>query len=129
MSNVPKELKYTESHEWIGVEVDGSVRIGITDHAQEALGDVVCVDEMPVVGDSINLGDSCAVVESVKAASDIYAPVTGEVIAVNEDLGDDAGVINIDPYGDGWLLQVKLSDVSELDALLDAGTYQDSLDD
>ena len=128
MSNVPQELKYTESHEWIGVEADGSVRIGISDHAQQALGDLVFV-ELPGVGDNINRGDSCAVVESVKAASDIYAPVTGQVIAVNEDLEDDPGAINTDPYGDGWLFQVNLSDVSELDAMQDAQTYEQSLDD
>ena len=128
MSDVPQELKYTESHEWIGVEADGSVRIGISDHAQQALGDLVFV-ELPAVGGSIDRGDSCAVVESVKAASDIYAPVTGEVIAVNENLEDDPGAINTDPYGDGWLFQIMLSDVSELDALLDAQTYQESLDD
>jgi glycine cleavage system H protein len=128
MSHVPQELKYTESHEWIGVEADGSVRIGVSDHAQEALGDLVFV-ELPAVGDTINLGDSCAVVESVKAASDIYAPVSGEVIAVNEDLEDDPGAINTDPYGDGWLFQVSLSEVAELDNLLDAATYEESLEE
>jgi len=128
MSNVPQELKYTESHEWIGVEADGSVRIGISDHAQEALGDLVFV-ELPPVGDRIERGDSCAVVESVKAASDIYAPVSGEVVAVNEDLEDDPGAINSDPYGDGWLFQVSLDDVSELDSLLDPAAYLESLDD
>jgi glycine cleavage system H protein len=128
MSNVPSELKYTESHEWIGVEADGTVRIGISDHAQEALGDLVFV-ELPAVGDVIDQGDSCAVVESVKAASDIYAPVTGEVVAVNEDLEDDPGAINSDPYGDGWLFQVSLADAAELDGLLDAETYEQTLDD
>lgn len=128
MSSVPQELKYTESHEWIGVEADGSVRIGISDHAQEALGDLVFV-ELPVVGDTIDQGDPCAVVESVKAASDIYAPVTGEVIAVNEDLEDDPGAINSDPYGDGWLFQVSLGDAEELGALLDAEAYERSLQD
>jgi len=128
MSNVPQELKYTESHEWISVEVDGSVRVGISDHAQEALGDLVFV-ELPAVGESINRGDACAVVESVKAASDIYSPVSGEVIAVNEDLEDEPGVINSDPFGDGWLFEIRLGDVSELGSLLDAKAYEDSLED
>ena len=128
MSNVPQELKYTESHEWISVEVDGSVRVGISDHAQEALGDLVFV-ELPAVGESINRGDACAVVESVKAASDIYSPVTGEVIAVNEDLEDDPGVINSDPFGDGWLFEIRLGDVSELGNLLEAKAYEASLED
>ena len=128
MSNIPQELKFTESHEWISVDADGSVRIGISDHAQEALGDLVFV-ELPGPGDTVNQGESCAVVESVKAASDIYSPVTGEVIAVNEDLEDDPGSINTDPYGDGWLFQVQLSEVEELDGLLNAEAYEQSLDD
>ena len=127
MSNVPQELKYTESHEWISIQADGSVRIGISDHAQEALGDLVFV-ELPAVGESIDRGDACAVVESVKAASDIYSPVTGEVIAVNEDLEDDPGSINSDPFGDGWLFIVSLADAAELDALLDAAAYEASLE-
>lgn len=128
MSNVPEDLKYTESHEWVSVEADGSVRIGISDHAQEALGDLVFV-ELPAVGDSLDQGDSCAVVESVKAASDIYSPVTGEVLAVNEALEDDPGIVNADPYGDGWLFQVSLDDVGELEGLMDAEAYEESLED
>jgi glycine cleavage system H protein len=128
MSSIPAELKYTQSHEWIGVEADGSVRIGITDHAQEELGDLVFV-ELPELGETINLGDPCAVVESVKAASDIYAPLTGEIIAVNEDLDDNPGAINSDPYGDGWLFQISLSDVEELDGLLAPDAYEESLED
>ncbi len=128
MSDVPQELKYTESHEWISIQADGSVRIGISDHAQEALGDLVFV-ELPQAGESINRGDACAVVESVKAASDIYSPVTGEVIEVNEDLEDDPGAINSDPFGDGWLFVVSLADAAELDALLDAAAYEASLED
>ena len=128
MRKVPQELKYTESHEWISIEADGSVRIGISDHAQEALGDLVFV-ELPAVGDSIDRGNACAVVESVKAASDIYAPVSGEVIAVNENLEDDPGAINSDPFGDGWLFAVSLSDVFELDALMDAKAYGASLEE
>ncbi len=127
MSSVPEELKYTESHEWIGIEADGSVKIGISDHAQEALGDLVFV-ELPAVGENVDQGEACAVVESVKAASDIYSPVTGEVIAVNEDLEDDPGAINADPYGDGWLFQVQLDDVAELDRLQSPDTYKASLE-
>lgn len=128
MSNIPSHLKYTESHEWVGAEEDGSARIGISDHAQEALGDLVYV-ELPTVGDELGQGDPCAVVESVKAASDIYAPVSGTVIAVNEDLDDDPAIINTDPYDDGWLFQLKLSDSSELDGLKDAETYAGLLED
>ena len=128
MSNIPSELRYTESHEWASQEADGSIRIGISDHAQEALGDLVFV-ELPAVGDTIDQGDSCAVVESVKAASDIYAPLTGEVTAVNEDLEDDPGLINTDPYGDGWLFAITPSDTEELEGMLDAEGYKDSLDD
>jgi len=128
MSQVPEDLRYTESHEWISVEDDGSVRIGISDHAQEALGDLVFV-ELPAVGDTVDQGEPCAVVESVKAASDIYSPVSGEVIAINEDLEDEPGIINNDPYGDGWMFQVSLRDESELDSLLDAEAYEESLEE
>ena len=128
MSNIPEDLKYTQSHEWVSREANGNVRIGITDHAQEALGDLVFV-ELPAVGDETDQGDSVAVVESVKAASDIYAPVTGEVVAINEVLEDDPGLINNDPYGDGWLYEVALSDETELDGLLDAAAYEGTLDD
>ncbi|NIP17684.1 MAG: glycine cleavage system protein GcvH [Xanthomonadales bacterium] len=128
MSNVPQELKYTQTHEWISTEPDGTMRIGVTDHAQEALGDLVFV-ELPAVGDEIDQGDSCAVVESVKAASDIYTPITGEVVAVNEALEDDPGIINGDPYGDGWLFALAPSDASEADDLLDAEAYKESLDE
>jgi glycine cleavage system H protein len=128
MSNVPQELKYTQSHEWVSFESDGTVRIGITDHAQEALGDLVFV-ELPAVGDQIDQGDSCAVVESVKAASDIYSPITGEVVAVNEDLEDDPGIINNDPYGDGWLFALEPSDEAEAENLLDAAAYGESLEE
>ena len=128
MSNVPDDLRYTHSHEWVMVEEDGSIRIGITDHAQSLLGDLVFV-ELPSPGDQVDQGDSCAVVESVKAASDIYAPISGEVIAVNEDLDNDPGIINNDPYGDGWLFTLNPGDESELDGLLDAEAYAESLDD
>ena len=128
MSSVPTDLKYTESHEWISVEADGTARIGITDHAQEQLGDLVFV-ELPAQGDHLDQGDSCAVVESVKAASDIYAPITGEVVAVNESLEDDPGSVNSDPYGDGWLFAINLEDVGELEGLMDAEAYEESLDE
>ncbi|HSM69482.1 MAG TPA: glycine cleavage system protein GcvH [Xanthomonadales bacterium] len=128
MSNIPEELKYTESHEWVSLEADGSARIGITDHAQEALGDLVFV-ELPAVGDNIDQGDACAVVESVKAASDIYSPLTGEVLEVNDALEDDPGIVNADPYGDGWLYSVSLADAGELEDLMDAEAYAESLEE
>lgn len=128
MSNIPAELKYTHSHEWVSVEVDGSMRVGISDHAQEALGDLVFI-ELPAEGDQLEQGDACAVVESVKAASDIYSPITGVVVAVNEDLVDDPGIVNSDPYGDGWLFAVNPSDESELDGLLDAEAYGETLEE
>ena len=128
MSNIPSHLQYTESHEWISTEDNGNTRIGISDHAQEALGDLVFV-ELPVVGDEISQGDPCAVVESVKAASDIYAPVSGKVVAVNEDLDADPALINADPYGDGWLFELELLDSEELEGLKDAETYEASLED
>ena len=126
MSDIPSHLQYTESHEWVSTEEDGSARIGISDHAQEALGDLVFV-ELPAVGDEISQGDPCAVVESVKAASDIYAPVSGTVIAINEDLETEPALINADPYGDGWLFELELIDTEELDGLKDAEAYELSL--
>ena len=128
MSNIPSHLKYTESHEWVSVEDNGNSRIGVSDHAQEALGDLVFV-ELPAVGDEISQGDPCAVVESVKAASDIYAPVSGLVIAVNEDLDAEPALINSDPYGDGWLFELELTDSEELDGLKDAEAYEETLED
>ena len=122
MSNIPAELKYVSSHEWIRVEGEGVVTIGITDHAQDQLGDVVFV-ELPEVGSSFALSDDMGVVESVKAASDLYAPLSGEVIEVNEELEDSPEQVNSDPYGDGWFVKLKLDDESELDALLDAAAY------
>ena len=128
MSNIPTHLMYTESHEWVSDEGDGNARIGITDHAQEALGDLVFV-ELPVVGDEISQGDPCAVVESVKAASDIYAPVSGKVIAINEDLDTDPALINADAYGDGWLFELELIDDEELDGLKDSEAYEELLEE
>lgn len=122
MSNVPTELKYAKSHEWAKDEGDGTLTVGITDHAQEQLGDLVFVD-LPEAGDSVEAGSDCAVVESVKAASDIYSPVSGEIVAVNAALAESPEMVNEAPYGDGWLFKVKMSDVSELDNLLDASAY------
>ncbi|WP_299182180.1 glycine cleavage system protein GcvH [uncultured Neptuniibacter sp.] len=124
MSNIPSELKYVASHEWIRVEGDGTVTIGVTDHAQDLLGDVVFV-ELPEVGAEVATGDDAGVVESVKAASDVYAPLSGEVVAVNEELEDSPELVNSDPYGDGWFFKLKLSDNSELDGLLSGEDYND----
>lgn len=122
MSNTPTDLRYTKSHEWVRDEGDGSATIGITDHAQEMLGDLVFVD-LPDVGDAVEAGAECAVVESVKAASDIYSPLSGEVVAVNEALDDAPETINEDAFGEGWIYRLKLSDAAELDGLLDAAGY------
>ena len=127
MSNIPAELKYATTHEWVRNEGDGIVTVGITEHAQDLLGDMVFV-ELPEVGETVDAGDDVAVAESVKAASDSYAPVTGEIVEVNEALEDSPELVNSDPYGDGWMFKVKLSDTSELDALLDAEGYQNVID-
>ena len=126
MSNPPAELKYASSHEWVRREADGSVTIGITDHAQNALGDLVFV-EVPKVGRKLAARESCAVVESVKAASDVYAPVAGEVIAANPALADAPETLNTDPYGAGWMWKMKPDNAAELDALLDAAGYAKSV--
>ncbi|MEW5288492.1 glycine cleavage system protein GcvH [Erwinia papayae] len=128
MSNVPGELKYRDSHEWVRKEADGTYTVGITEHAQELLGDMVFVD-LPDVGSSWNQGDDCAVAESVKAASDIYAPISGEVVAVNDALDGEPERVNSAPYEDGWLFRIKASDESELDSLLDAEAYKASIDE
>ena len=122
MSEIPSDLRYRESHEWARDTGDGSAVIGISDHAQEALGDMVFV-ELPEPGMSYEQGEACAVVESVKAASDIYAPVSGEVIEANGQLEDTPELVNTDPYGEGWLFRIQLSEPSELDGLLDADAY------
>jgi glycine cleavage system H protein len=119
--NNPADLKYTESHEWVRTEADGSLAVGITDFAQDALGDVVFV-ELPKIGQSVTAGKECAVVESVKAASDIYAPVGGEVVAINEALADAPEQINADAFG-AWLFKLKPANLGELDRLLDAAAY------
>lgn len=128
MSEIPSDLRYTESHEWVRAEDDGTLQVGITDHAQEQLGDLVFV-ELPEVGDEVKAGDACAVVESVKAASDVYSPVSGEVTAVNESLADNPELVNQDAFGDGWLFAVKPEDEGELESLLDAEAYGDTLED
>lgn len=128
MSNTPIELKYASSHEWARLEDDGTVTVGISDHAQAALGDVVFV-ESPEVGSSLAAGDEAGVVESVKAASDIYSPVGGEVVAVNEVLEDAPETINADPYHDGWFFKIMPTDVNELENLLDAGAYIQQCED
>ncbi|RDU98441.1 glycine cleavage system protein GcvH [Trinickia dinghuensis] len=122
MSNVPADLKYTEEHEWVRTEADGTVSVGITDHAQETLGDIVFL-ELPAVGKTIAAGDSIGVVESVKAASDIYSPVSGEVVAINEELVDTPDAVNQDAYA-SWLFKVKLADTASVDKLLDAAGYE-----
>ena len=122
MSNIPAELRFAESHEWARLEADGTVTVGISDHAQEALGDVVFV-ELTEVGKVFAAEDQAGVVESVKAASDIYSPISGEVIAVNEELGGSPELLNSDPYG-AWIFKLKPSDKAELDKLLDAGAYK-----
>ncbi|MDY4303370.1 glycine cleavage system protein GcvH [Pseudomonas salmasensis] len=122
MSNIPADLRFAESHEWARLEADGTVTVGISDHAQEALGDVVFI-ELPEVGKVFAAQDQAGVVESVKAASDIYSPIAGEVIAVNEELGGDPERLNSDPYG-AWIFKLKPSDKAELDKLLDANGYK-----
>ena len=121
MSNIPADLRYAASHEWVRLEADGTVTVGISDHAQEALGDVVFV-ELPEVGSSLNAGQEAGVVESVKAASDIYAPIAGEVIAVNQVLTDSPEQVNSDPYG-SWFFKLQPSNAADIDALLDADAY------
>jgi glycine cleavage system H protein len=131
MSDLPGDLLYTKDHEWLRREGDGSVTIGITDHAQSALGDLVYV-ELPEVGQDVAEGGDMAVVESVKAASDVYAPIGGNIAAVNDELADDPEKINSDPYGDGWIVRVQPSDGIDEGALMSPDDYQqfvDELDD
>lgn len=122
MSHTPPELKYASSHEWARLEADGSVTVGISDHAQNALGDVVFV-ELPEPGTQLAAGDEAGVVESVKAASDIYAPVGGEVLEINEALEDAPETVNAEPYTDGWFFRLKVEDPGELEKLLSAEDY------
>lgn len=123
MSKTPDTLKYTKSHEWVRRESDGTLTVGITDHAQDLMGDLVYV-ELPETGRSLAAGTECAVVESVKAASDVYAPVSGEVTETNATLGDTPETINKDPYGAGWMFKIRPSNPAEVDGLLDAQTYE-----
>ena len=125
--DVPEELKYSEEHEWVLVEEDIAL-VGITDFAQEQLGEIIFL-ELPEVGEHLQAGKPFGVVESTKAVSDIYAPVSGEVIEVNDDLPDSPDIINTSPYEDGWLVKVKLLDPSELDDLLDAGAYEEMIEE
>lgn len=127
-STIPAELKYTSSHEWVLAEGEGIYSVGITEHAQELLGDMVFID-LPDVGTQVALGDDCAVAESVKAASDIYAPLSGEIVAVNETLEAEPELVNSAPYAEGWLFRIKASDESELNELLDASGYQALLEE
>jgi glycine cleavage system H protein len=122
MSEIPSDLLYRESHEWVRSDDDGTATVGISDHAQAQLGDMVFI-ELPEPGMSYEQGDACAVVESVKAASDIYAPLTGEIIEANSALEDSPELVNSDPYGDGWLFRMQLANPSELDGLLTPEAY------
>ena len=128
MSEIPGDLKFLKSHEWARVEGDGKVTIGISDHAQGLLGDLVYV-ELPTVGDRVEAGNACAVVESVKAASDVYSPVTGKVVDVNAALSDKPETINEDAYGDGWIFVVEAEEPEQLNELLDPDAYAELLED
>lgn len=128
MSNVPAELSYTSEHEWVSaLTAEGTVRVGITDHAQDALGDVVYVD-LPSVGDSVAAEDSFSEIESTKSVSDLFAPVAGEIVAVNEGLEDDPALVNSDPYGEGWIIEIRPENADDLANLLDAEAYKAELD-
>jgi len=126
MSNVPADLRFLKSHEWARLEADGTITVGISDHAQQALGDLVFV-EAPETGRRVAAGEACAVVESVKAASDVYSPVSGEVVAGNADLGGQPELINQDPYGTGWIMRIRPDDKAQFAALLDAKAYEAAL--
>ncbi|MCK7549789.1 glycine cleavage system protein GcvH [Marinobacter koreensis] len=122
MSEIPSDLKYIETHQWVRVADDGTATVGITDFAQEQLGDVVYIG-VPDLGVTVNGGEEAGVAESVKSASDVFSPVTGEVIAINDALEDEPELVNEDPYGEGWMFRVRLSDAGELDGLMDATSY------
>ncbi|OEY66608.1 glycine cleavage system protein GcvH [Marinobacter sp. X15-166B] len=126
MSDIPADLKYLETHQWARIEGDGTATVGITDFAQEQLGDVVYIG-LPEEGDSVRGGEEAGVAESVKSASDVFSPVSGEVVAINEVLEEEPEKVNEDPYGEGWLFRVKLSDEGELDSLLDDAAYAELL--
>ena len=122
MSNIPVELKYSKTHEWARMNDDGSVTVGISDSAQDQLGDMVFI-EVPEVGQSVDAGEACAVVESVKAASDVYSPVAGEILEVNESLADSPETVNQDAYGEGWLFRVQPGSAGGLDSMMDSDSY------
>ncbi len=124
MSNIPDDLKYASTHEWISVNEEGLVTVGISDHAQEALGDIVFV-ELPEAGASVNSKEEVAVVESVKAASDIYSPLTGEVVEINESLLDSPETVNASPYELGWFFKIRMKNEAELDDLMNSETYSE----
>lgn len=126
MSNTPEDLRYAASHEWVRVEEDGTVTVGISDHAQELLGDIVYVD-LPEVGDTFGAEDEASEVESVKAASEVYAPIAGEIIAINELLADAPETVNGDAYGDGWFFKMKPNDIADVEKLMSASDYKASL--
>ena len=126
MSNIPADLKYVASHEWLRQEEDGTITVGITHHAQDLLGDIVYV-ELPEVGEHVDVDAEIAVVESVKAASDVYAPIAGEILAVNEALVDAPETINEGPYGEGWFFKIKPDNADDYQGLMDADEYQDSI--
>lgn len=127
MSNVSAELSYTSEHEWVSaLTAEGTVRVGITDHAQDALGDVVYVD-LPSVGDSVAAEDSFGEIESTKSVSDLFAPIAGEIVAVNEGLEDDPALVNSDPYGEGWIIEIRPENADDLANLLDAEAYKAEL--
>ncbi|NRA55056.1 MAG: glycine cleavage system protein GcvH [Gammaproteobacteria bacterium] len=128
MSNIPAELKFANSHEWLRDEGNGIYAVGISDHAQGLLGDMVFVD-LPDVGDTLDAGEDVAVAESVKAASDIYCPISGEIVAINEELEDAPELVNSDAFSDGWMFKIKASDVSEIENLLDAEAYQATIEE
>ena len=128
MSYIPAELKFANSHEWLRDEGNGIYAVGISDHAQGLLGDMVFVD-LPDVGDTLDAGEDVAVAESVKAASDIYCPISGEIVAINEELEDAPELVNSDAFSDGWMFKIKASDVSEIENLLDAEAYQATIEE
>ena len=123
----PQELRYTAEHEWVRTGNDDVVRVGITSYAQDALGDVVYVD-LPSVGDEVSAGDTCGAIESTKSVSDLFSPLTGEVVAVNESLESASEMVNSDPYGEGWMFEMKVADPGQLESLMDADAYVEGLD-
>ena len=128
MSEIPSDLRYTSSHEWLRQEDDGTVTVGITDHAQELLGDLVFV-ELPEVDSQINEGEACCVIESVKAASDVYMPINGEIVDTNQQLVDEPEIINSSPYDDGWIFRIKPDDMDDLSQLMDSAAYEEEIEE